>query len=182
MSEATSRFTDELKRDLHGERAGSRRTLVCDYCDAEIDTAEPVMYEALRVVDMPNLQKLIDPPEGWTLDAARCRDCEIESLEPATDGYDEALILLSINESSGILSADSAEMTIVDTSPDGDGYYPPKVPGNVLAEANDPGFARWTRMKGILDSLKSDDHPPEFVELLRKGVKQSKEVPPSVNF
>jgi hypothetical protein len=181
MDDATPDFTDELKHDLYGERVGRPHAFVCDYCDAEISIAEPVMYEALRVVDMPNLEFLLDSPEEWILNAARCRNCEIESLEPATDGFDEALILLSINESNGILSADTSKMTVVDISPDGEGYYPPLVPINIITEIDDPGYARWTRTKGVLNGPKSDYHFSNFAELMRKAVKQSKEVPPSID-
>lgn len=181
MSDATPEVTNELKRDLYGERVDRPNPFVCDYCDAEISTKEPVMYEALRIVDMPNLEKLVESPEEWMLDAARCRNCEIESLEPATDGFDEALILLSINESNGVLSADTSEMTVVDISPDGEGYYPPQVDIAMLFETNDPGYARWTRTIGLLDNIESDAHPEDIFEPMREAIRQSKEVPPSVN-
>lgn len=181
MSKTTSKLVDELKRDLHGEQVGRPHALVCDYCDAEIDITEPVMYESLRIVDMPKLEQLLELSDEWVLDAARCRDCEIESLKPATDGYDEALILLSINESSGVLSADSSELTVVDVSPDGEGYYPPRIPANVVAEVGDPGYARWLRTEAVVDDLESGEYPPDVAELIRKEVKKSKEVPPSVD-
>jgi hypothetical protein len=177
----TPKFADELRHDLHGERVDRPNPFVCDYCDAEISTEEPVMYETLRVVDMPNLEKLVESPEEWILDAARCRNCEIENLEPATDGFDEALILLSINESNNILSADTSGMTVADVSPDGEGYYPPQVDITVLFGTNDPGYARWIRMISLLDNIESEDYPEEVVESLREAIRRSKEVPPSVN-
>lgn len=181
MSDGTPKFTDELKHDLHGEQVGKAHQFICDYCDGKISITEPVMYEALRVVDMPNLEKLIGPPDEWMLDAARCRNCEIERLDPATDGYDEALILLSINESNSILSADTTNMTVVDVSPDGEGYYPPLVGLTLLVKRRDPGYPRWMRMKGVLDNLESGDYPADFVKSMRETVRQSKETPPDVS-
>lgn len=181
MSDTTSKSPDELKRNLHGEPVGEPHRFICDYCATEINTAEPVMYEALRVVDMPNLERAIDLPDEWILDAARCRDCEIEDLEPATDGYDEALFLISINDSGGVLTADCSELTMVDVSPDGEGYYPPRIPISVLAEGTDPGYARWTRTKGILEDLASGNYDPDFVRKMQEAVKQSRDIPPSID-
>lgn len=181
MSDSSPKFADELKHDLYGERVGLMDTFICDFCDNKIDISEPVMYDALRVADMPNLEMLVDSPEEWMLDAARCRNCEIENLDPATDGFDEALIFIRINESNGVLSADTSEMTVVDTSSDKEGYHPPLVEITLLIGTGDPGLARWMRMKNTLDNLGSDDLPADFVKSMRKAVRQSKEVPPSID-
>lgn len=181
MSESTSTYADELRRKLHGEQVGTPYSLVCDFCSTEIDIAEPVMYDALRVVDMPNLETLINPPKEWILDAARCRACESESVDPATDGYDEALILLSINESNDILSADTSNMTVVDVSPHEEGYYPPVIDPNLLIKSDDAGFARWIRMIGILDDSRSNNYPQLVEESIETMIRHSREVPPDVN-
>ena len=181
MSDTASESLDELKHDLHGERVGEQHRFICDYCGTDINTVEPVMYEALKVVDMPNLERAIDLPDKWILDAVRCQSCEIEGLEPATDGYDEALIFISINESGGVRSADCSELTVVDVSPNGKGYYPPRIPFSVLANGTDPGYARWTRTKGILEDLASGDYDPDFVRKMQEAVKESRDIPPSVD-
>lgn len=128
MDKSYPEYTDELRHYLYGETVGIIHTtpvLVCDYCDAAIDTTEPVMYEAIRVADMPNLEKVLDPPQEWILDAARCRDCDIERLDPATEGYDEALLFLAVSKSDGIVSVDPSTLTVADLSPNEEGYYPP---------------------------------------------------------
>lgn len=183
MGDSSSTFIDELKRDLYGKQVGETHALVCDYCDAEVSITEPVMYEARRVGDMPEFKKAIDIPEEWRLDAARCHNCKIESLKPATNGFDEALILVSVTESNAILSIDTAQMSVVDISSDGNGYHPPQIgdPSIHVFTSGDLRYARWTRMKGVLNGLDPSETPTKFVEAAQRIIEQSKEVPPGIH-
>lgn len=185
MTKSQSEYTGEFRHDLHGETVGITHItpiFVCDYCDTIIDTAEPVMYEAIRVADMPNLEKLFAPPQEWILDAARCRDCEIEQLDPATNGYDEALLVLTVHEADGIQSVDASTLTVVDLSPAEKGFYPPLSWAHTLTETGDLGHARWLRMQAHLEDMKTSARaPPEAVEMLEDIIKRSKDIPPSID-
>ena len=166
---------DELKSDIHGERVADAH--ICDYCDSEVEVGEPVLYEVIRIADLPNLERLFNPPSGWFADAIRCRNCDIDEISPATDGFDEALVMVHLAESNGVLSIDASSTTVVDVSLSSDGYYPPTVPMQSFSELEDFGFARWIRVKYLLDQ---DDTPGVVMAILREGIERSKEVPPSV--
>jgi hypothetical protein len=185
MVKTQSEHADELRHDLHGATVGTIHTtpmLVCDYCDAAIDTTDPVMYEAIRVADMPNLEKLLDPAEEWVLDTARCPDCEIDHLDPATDGYDEALLLLGVTEADGILSVDSSMLTVADLSPDGEGYYPPLIEAQTLVGTDDLGYARWLRMKAHIEQMRTSSvASQEAVETLEAIIRGSEDIPPGID-
>jgi hypothetical protein len=185
MSKTQSEYTTELRHDLHGETVGIVHTtpiLVCDYCGATIDTTEPVMYDAIRIADMPHLTTLLDPPQEWVLDTARCRDCEIERLDPATEGYDEALVVLTVHDADGIQSVDTTTLTVVDLSLAGDGYYPPLSWAHTLTETDDHGHARWLRMQAHLEELKTaPDAPPAAVDMLQDIIKRSQDIPPGID-
>lgn len=164
MRKSQDEYTDELRHDLHGETVGLRHTtpiLVCDYCDTIIDITEPVMYEAIRVVDLPNHEALLDPPEEWVLDAARCRNCEIDHLDPATKKYDEALLLLAVNNADGILSVDTSSLTVADLSPDSEGYYPPQIEAQTALAGDDLGYARWLRIQAQLETMRTTVDAPQ---------------------
>lgn len=170
--------TEKLVHDLHGMEVSQAEPFICDYCTSEISIDEPVLYEAIQIGEMPNLKAVVNMPSGWGLDAARCPSCDIDTIDPATDGFGEVLVMLSINESNGVLSADASQLTVVDHSPDGGGYYPPRVNPQLIAKTNDLGQARWTRLKYILEN-------PPFAETIpqeyRNALKQSKEIPPNVD-
>lgn len=170
--------TETLTHDLHGTDVNQSDPFICDYCNANIPINEPVLYEAIRIGEMPNLKAILNTPPGWGLDAARCQACDIDTIEPATDGFDEALVMLTIKESNGIRSADSSQLTVVDYSPNGDGYYPPPVDPQLIAKMNDFGPARWIRLRYVLEQ-------PGFTEKVSQeyleALKQSREIPPDVN-
>jgi hypothetical protein len=109
------------------------------------------MYEAIRVVDMTNFEKVLDP---------------------ATEGYDEALLILAVNNSEGIQSIDASTLTVVDLSLSEDGYCPPLSWVHTLMESNDLGRAQWLRMQAHLEDMKiSSSAPPEAVEMLEDIIK-----------
>lgn len=168
---------DALNGDLHGERVGGPRGLVCDYCGAAMPTGAPVCYEALRVADFPNLDQLLEVPDGWHLDAARCQDCELDAIDPATDGYDEALIMVTITETDGVLSLDASQLSVVDFVPTETGYYPPVLTREMLVDPQDYGVCRWLRQQGILEQ-------PAATEAVREAawesLRHSKEIPPQL--
>jgi hypothetical protein len=95
----------QLRSDIHGEAVAT--DAACDYCGAPLDTGQSVMYDVIRVADLPNLEQLFDLPTGWFPDAARCQACKRETLAPATDGFDEALIMIQLAESNNLLSIDA---------------------------------------------------------------------------
>ncbi|WP_254547323.1 hypothetical protein [Halomarina pelagica] len=154
----------QIKRDLHGEPVGRAGSFCCDFCDAAIAIGEPVMYDIASVDEMPNLEALVDLPDGWALDAARCRECEVDSISPETDGWEEAVVMLSINESNGVLSADTTEITVVDYSPGNEGTYPPPVP---LAFFTQHGYSmsRWGFLRNFVENTDLDIEP---IQLYRK--------------
>jgi len=163
-----------IKNDIHGERVAN--TPACDYCGAELNTEEPVMYDVIRVADMPNLERVFDLPSGWFPDAIRCQQCERDTLSPGTDGFDEGLLIIHLSESNGILSIDSSSIAPVDFSLVGQGYYPPHVSPQMVSQFSDLGLARWIRVKWLLEH----DESSQLVSIVRKGVEESKEIPPEV--
>ncbi len=175
---ATNRDTidiEGLKRDLHGTSVGNAGSFVCGYCECDIPIGKPVCYEAIRLGALPNLKAVIETPDGWGLDAARCESCAIEAIEPATDGFDEVLLELAVTESNGVLSSDATDLTVLSYSPDGDGFYPAPVSLQTLIDTRDYGQARWLRLKYLLET-------PELVETLPQTfinhLANAPEVPP----
>lgn len=165
----------ELRSDIHGERVAEARA--CDYCGAAIDCGQPVMYDVIRVADLPNLEQLFDLPTGWFPDASRCQQCERETLAPATGGFDEALVMVELAESNAVLSIDATSLTSVDVSPDGEGYQPPYVNPRLVSGYADIGLARWIRVQWLLEH---DDGSSTTVAVIRQAVEQSPDVPPEV--
>ncbi|MFC6965143.1 hypothetical protein ACFQL7_27745 [Halocatena marina] len=164
----------ELKSDLHGEQVGEEP--ICDFCDTPIEIEGPVMYDTLRVMDMPNLQRLFNPPSGWVPDTLRCQECEIDTLEPATKGLDEACVIVHLNESNGIFSIDASSITIADGSPHDEGYYPPVVNPMLMSDTGDLGLARWIRVQWFVNH----SHHPLTDSIWKEMVEQSKDVPPDL--
>jgi hypothetical protein len=157
---------ETLRRDLHGEPVGGPYGFVCDYCAAPMPTGEPVFYEAIRVVDLPNFEALLAPPDNWVLDASRCANCELDTLTPATDGYDEASVMVSVAERDGVLSLDASSMTIIDYSLDGDGYYPPPFNLANITDITDYGYIRWLRKLGMLEIAATQEAREAIWEVL----------------
>lgn len=172
MSDPTD--IDAMKSDLHGERVGTNP--ICDFCDGRIDIDEPVMYDILRVVDLPSIEQLLDPPSSWLPDTLRCQECEIDTLDPATKGLDEACLISHLNESHGVLSIDASSVSIVDVSAHTDGYHAPMVSPMVMSDTGDLGLARWIRVQWFVNN----DFHPLSDEIWNKIVEQSKEVPPDL--
>jgi len=165
----------ELSSDIHGERVAKAHA--CDYCGATLDLGQPVMYDVIRVAEMPNLEQLFDLPAGWFPDASRCQQCERDTLTPATDGFDEALVMVELVESNDVLSIDATSATPVDFSPDGKGHYPPKVDPRLMSTYNDIGLGRWIRVKRLLNH---GDSSSSTVAAVREAVNQSRDVPPEI--
>lgn len=172
---STDLDVSQLRSDIHGERVAAEAA--CDYCGAPLDSGQPVMYDIIRVADLPNLEQLFDLPAGWFPDAVRCQACERDTLAPATDGFDEALVMVHLAESNDLLSIDASSTTVVDFSPDGEGYFPPKVDPRMVSEYADVGLARWIRVQWLLDH---DDGSSSTVAVVREAVNQSPEVPPEI--
>ena len=165
----------ELRSDVHGERVAEARA--CDYCGEALDLEQPVMYDVIRVADLPNLEQLFDLPAGWFPDASRCQQCERDTLAPATDGFDEALVMVELVESNDVLSIDATSLTPVDVSPDGEGHHPPYVDPRLVAGYSDIGLARWIRVRWLLEH---DDGSSTTVSVVRQAVEQSPDVPPEL--
>jgi len=118
---STDLDVSQLRSDIHGERVAAEAA--CNYCGASLDSGQPVMYDIIRVADLPNLEQLFDLPAGWFPDAVRCQTYERDTLAPATDGFDEALVMIHLAESNNLLSIDASSTTVVDFSPDSEGYH-----------------------------------------------------------
>lgn len=184
MTELAPNYTDELRHDLHGEPVGLIHTtpiLRCHYCGAVVETTEPIMYEALRVVNLPMLETVLDPPVEWVLDTARCHNCVIQQLTPATAGYDEALVRFAVTETDGILSVDGSTLRVVDLALAGDGYAPPQLGTHTLIESGDVGTARWLRMRAHIEQVTTaPEVSPAVVTRLSELISRSTEVPPGI--
>ncbi|KTG16553.1 hypothetical protein [Haloferax profundi] len=167
----------QLRSNIHGEHVAEAH--VCDYCGTEVKIGQPVQYDVIRVADLPNIERIFSPPSEWHPDAVRCQNCNIDKIDPATDGFDEALVMVHLNESNGILSIDASSMTVVDFSPNGDGYQPPMFSPVLMSQFEDLGLARWIRVKHLLEF---DDGSGDVMPIIRKGVRKSKDIPPNVEF
>lgn len=168
----------ELERDIHGSPVEVERA--CDYCGGRLDLKQPVMYDVIRIVDMPHLERWVDVPPGWIPDASRCRECEQDSLSPKTEGLDEALVVLHLNESNGAISIDSSSLELVDSSPTGDGHHPPPVPPRLVDKHSDLGLGRWIRVLQLLELANAADDSSPWLSKYRQEIEESKEAPPEV--
>lgn len=164
-----------VQRAIHGHRVVSAR--LCDYCGEPFTIDDPVLYEVVRIRDLPNFEALVDPPEGWFPDAARCQACHRDRLAPATDGIDEALVTLEITESAGLLRIDATDLEVVDYAPSSEGYDPPVMDVALVASYRDLLFARWIRLQRSLEIIEdADEFAPRFQQLLAL----SRDVPPQL--
>jgi hypothetical protein len=167
---------EALVSDLHAESLGIETGVRCDFCGFAVDVNSPVQYEALHVTDLDGLKHLFDVPDIWILDGIRCADCEIDGIEPETDGFEEALVVVSVTETNGVYSVDTSDLEIVSFSPGEDGYYPPFVPPQTLLEQSDIGLVRWHRLHEL---LKLDDRIVSG-NAIKQALAHSPEVPPSI--
>lgn len=172
MSDSVPELDEEkLKRDLHGEQVGQIGSFHCDFCGMEIPIDEPVMYDITKVHDMPNLESVVNLPDGWALDAARCQQCEVEGVIPETDGWEEAVVMLSINESNGVLSADASNLTVIDYSPGNDGHYPPPIQPAFLNQQG-ASISRWAFIKSFVENTEEKTKP---IQLYREMLEEMDE-------
>lgn len=175
---------DSISSDIHGLEIDAARK--CDYCGEDLDTRSPVQCEVAQLGKMPNLKMILSAsplpePDGWELDALRCRDCELDSLSVGTDGFDEALVMLNISDTAGQVAADASKLRVVDASKDGSGYHPPKVNLQVLIQFEDVGLVRWSRIEGLLKlQATSNGDASDVVEKLKEAAEKGKEAPPKV--
>jgi len=115
-------------------------------------------------------------PDMWLLDGVRCGDCKIDSIEPETDGIEEALLVISVTETNGVYSVDTASLEVVAFSSSDEGYYPPVVPLQTYLEQLDVGMARWHRIRELLEVDDAIVNRNPIKQILAHSV----EVPPSV--
>jgi hypothetical protein len=146
---------EELMRDVHGEELGDGSILKCDFCDAELSTEDQVRFDVIRSYDMDNLEAMVGPLDYWMTDAARCADCATDSIHPATDGWEEALVTCSVSDRDGVLSVDSTDLTVHDYSPGPEGAYRPPFAPNTVSQAGF-GFSRWAFIKRTLETTDAD--------------------------
>jgi len=175
---------DTIKSDIEGIEIDVSRK--CDYCGEDLETRSPVQCEVAKLGTMPNLRTILassplPDPDGWELDALRCKDCELDTLSLGTNGFDEALVMLNIADTAGQVTADASELRLVDVSKDGSGYHPPKVNLQVLIQYQDVGVVRWSRIEGLLGiQANSNGDVSEVVEKIKEGAANGKEVPPEI--
>lgn len=137
-----------------------------------------MLYGVVRVVDLPLLQKVIRLPDVWLPDALRCDDCAIETIDPATDGYDEALVRVDIVTANETVRIDTGSIELVDYSPTSDGYQPPVVARSQITQNYDVGVGRWIRIAAYLDP---ELHvPPGIIEHFTELCEHSSDVPPGL--
>jgi len=150
----------------------------CDYCAQPVDSNGPVLYEVIRVVDLPYLQQILRLPDVWFPDALRCDDCAIETIDPATDGYDEALVRVDLMTANETVRIDTGSIELVDYSPTSDGYQPPVVAPSQIVQDSDVGVGRWIRVAAYLDTeLRT---PPDLVAHFTAICDHSSDVPPGL--
>lgn len=135
------------------------------------------MYDVIRLADMPSLEEMFGHQSGWFADASRCRQCERETVAPATEGVDEAIVMVELVERNGVLSIDASSLTAVDYSADDDGYQPPKIDLGLMMTYRDIGLGRWMRVQWV---LKHGDPSSNTVPVIRTLVKVSPDVPPDL--
>jgi hypothetical protein len=146
----------------------------CDYCAQSVDSNGPVLYDVIRVVDLPYLQQILRLPDVWLLDALRCDDCAIETIDPATDGYDEALVRVDLVTANETVRIDTGSIEFVDYSPTSDGHYPPMIAPSQITQDYDVGVGRWIRIAGFLDA---EPQHPETIAHFTTICERSSDVP-----
>lgn len=121
--------TATLQRDLHGEEIGLvGQRIFCDSCQSpanELDPTGPIRCEAIKIVDLASAQRRHNLPDGWLLDATRCREHAITALEHPTHGYGEALLDFRVTPVDDIgYVVDGPSLELLDHSPGDVGLYP----------------------------------------------------------
>lgn len=142
----------ELATDLHG--VGLGEAIACTYHahPREIATDAPVQIEAIRLVDHPDLA---EAPDHWLIDAARCSQHTVATIEVPTRGYEEALVRVPLAEATDEVSVSTPAPESVymhDFTPASEGLAPMMI-DQPLMEARPPGdvgYSRWTRVLGLL--------------------------------
>lgn len=139
----------ELRSAIHGAPVGRRGVVYCDFCEEEVPIDDPLVYDVVRVYDLATLEALLDFPERWFPDAARCKGCAVETVFPETDGWEEAIVRVEVNASNGVLSLDASSLIVLDYSPGDVGEHPPPIPLSVVNQTG-YSFSRWGFMKSAL--------------------------------
>ena len=74
-------------------------------------------------------------------------------------------------------------LTVIDRSPNDEGYAQPLIEGEILLAVDDSGMGRWLRTDNLYTQLETHPViPPAMTERLRNVIKQSEEVPPSIDW
>jgi hypothetical protein len=165
-----------LRRDIHG--APLRAHHQCDYCGGPLDTRRAVLYDAIRAVDVPALSHLTASPPRWIPDAARCPDCECDSIRPATAGYDELLVWLSLTHRNDVARIDTSSATVVAYAPPTEGTPPPMIDTELIVRFTDFGLPRWIRIQRLLEYTGTGTGTA--LERIREIVADTPEVPPEI--
>lgn len=176
MNEESAAVLHQIKRDIHG--AAIHVPPKCDYCGGPAAATGRVQYEVLRLGDLKAVERLFDHLSMWLLDALRCEHCIIEAIDPATDGYDEALVWVSFVETNRQLTVDASAVELIDFSPHPEGYYPPKTNPVLMLQYSDPGLARWMRLQRLIER---NHDTPELLEQFEPYIPNGREIPPEVS-
>lgn len=176
---ANGHMSDPIRRgiseDLHALSFGE--AVACDYHHRPktIDSGE-VLVEAIRLDDHPQLQ-LNQWPDGWVLDAARCGEHSVDSLEEPTRGFEEALIRVPVEESNNVVSVETPEtgdVHVLAFSPAAEGCHPMTLSQQLMdAASDDMGLSRWIRVEAMLDGGPAEP----FREYIEQLIERSPEVP-----
>lgn len=164
-----------IQADIHGEYV--QPECLCDYCGDPVDTDRPVQYDVVRVAALPALRQVADLPPDWLPDAVRCRACHRETVSPATDGFEEALVTVSLAASNGHLRIDASSLDLVDYSPTIEGYSPPAVSPPMVQQGEGVSIGRWLRVAGFLNA---DSQDPEVREYFTQICANASDVPPEL--
>lgn len=164
-------LTEDLRAATLGEGAA------CDYHarPKTIPTDKPVLIEAIRLVDHPQLDDL---PDGWLVDAARCSDHAVDEIMEPTLGFEEALVRAPVTISNNVVSVEASEsddVRVLAFSPATEGCRPMAIDQQLLdaSASDDHGLSRWMRVLGMLDA-----DPPDPVRAhVEELIEQSPETP-----
>lgn len=173
----TDLICQSLRENLHP--TGFGEGIACDYHarPKTLPTDDPVLCEAIRLVDHPQLQ-LEEWPDGWVIDAARCSDHAVDKIVEPTRGYEEALVRLPMTVSNGVVSVSTPTVDavrVLAVSPATEGLHPMTIDQQLLDASvpGDHGISRWTRVIGMLAA-----EPPDTVrEHIENLIERSPETP-----
>lgn len=165
----------ELADELHGVGLGEAITCTYHARPTEIATDAPVQVEAIQLVDHPQLD---EAPDHWVIDAARCSQHAVLTIEEPTRGYEEALVRVPIAAApDGVSVATPAPKSIYvqDFKPATAGLAPMMFDQQLMeaSEPGDMGYARWTRVLGWLAA----EPPAPLREHLEELIAWSPETP-----